>query len=341
MAVLDNDTLTLVEFAQQLDPSGQIADVAHLLSITNRILDDAQWMEANELTTHQVTVETGLPEVYWRALNEGVRSSVGHTAQVKEPMGILEARSKIDIDLAALNGNTAKWRLQEGRRFLEAMNQEFASSLFYSDPATDRKKPMGLTVRYSDPTAGNGSHILDAGGETADGDLTSMWLIIWGSQTCFLPFPKGSKAGLLREDLGRYTAQNVGGVQGAEMEVLGERFQMKWGLALKDWRFVVRIANIAVDELLGTTGSQAVGAGTNLLRKMIEAIGLIPSMEMGRAAFYCNRKVRTGLSIMAMEKSSGALGLQAAASQFDLSFLGVPIKLCDSLLSTEDQVVFA
>jgi hypothetical protein len=338
MAVLDNDTLSLVEFAQQLDPTGQIADVAHLLSITNRILDDAQWMEANELTTHQVTVETGLPAVYWRALNEGVQSSVGHTAQVKEPMGILEARSKIDIDLAALNGNTAKWRLQEGRRFLEAMNQEFATSLFYSDPATDRKKPMGLTPRYSDPTAGNGSHILDAGGTT--GNLTSMWLMVWGSQTCFLPFPKGSKAGLLREDLGRYTAQNVGGVQGAEMEVLGERFQMKWGLAVKDWRYIVRISNIDVDELVGTSGNQTTTASTNILRKMIEAIGLIPSMEMGRAVFYCNRKVRTGLSIMAMEKSAGALGLQAAASQFDLSFLGVPIKLCDSLLSTEDEVAF-
>jgi hypothetical protein len=340
MAVLDNDTLTLLEFAQQLDPNGQIADVAHLLSQTNQILDDAQWAEANELTTHQVTVETGLPEVYWRALNEGVQSSIGHTAQVKEPLGILEARSRIDIDLAMLNGNTAKYRLQEGRRFLESMNQEWATSLFYSDPAVDRKKPMGLTVRYSDPTAGNGSHILDAGGTS--GDLTSVWLVVWGSNSLFLPYPKGSKVGLLREDLGRYTAQNVGGVQGSEMEVLGERFQMKWGVALKDWRYVVRIANVDVDALMNSgSGTQSLTAETNLIKKMIEAMGLIPNLDMGRAVFYCNRRVRTGLSIQAMDKSQSCLSIAKGARQFALDFLGVQIKLCDSLLSTEDQVVFA
>lgn len=336
MAVLENDSLTLLEFVQQLDPKGDIADVAHLLSQTNRIMDDSVWVQANEITTHSVSVETGLPEVYWRALNEGIRSSVGHTAQVKEPMGILEARSRCDIDLAALNGNTAKWRLQEGRRFLEAMNQEFSTGLFYSDPAVDRKMPMGLTPRYSDPTAGNGENIIDCGGTT--GNLTSMWIVVWSESTCFLPFPKGSIGGLLRENLGRYTAQNVGGVQGAEMEVFGERYQMKWGLAVKDWRYVVRLCNIDVDALMATSGTQAVGAATNLIRKLLIGLGRIPSLEMGRAVIYGNRKVRTGLSLLAMEKSVNALGLRAGARQFELDFLGVPIKLCDALLSTEDQV---
>ena len=35
-------------------------------------------VESNEPTSHQVTVRTGLPAVYWRAYNQGVPSSKVH-----------------------------------------------------------------------------------------------------------------------------------------------------------------------------------------------------------------------------------------------------------------------
>lgn len=336
MALQDNTQLTLLELAKQLDPDGTIADVAYLLNQTNRILDDAVFVEANEITTHQVSVETGLPEVYWRSFNQGVVPSVGHTAQVKEPMGIMEARSRVDIDLAMLNGNTDAYRLNESRRFLEAMNQEWSESVWYSDPLVNKNKPMGLTMRYSDPTAGNGGNILNGGGSGSDN--TSIWLLVHSDQTVFFPFPKGSKAGLVHENLGRYTAQNVGGVQGAEMEVFGDRFQFKTGVALKDWRYVVRICNVDVSDLLSLSSTQATTASTQVIRLMIQALDRVPSLEMGTPVFYCNRKVRSGLAIQAMEKSTSALSLSAGARQFSLDFLGVPIKTSDSLLSTEDLV---
>jgi hypothetical protein len=69
MATLAVLALTLADWAARLDPNGTTADVAELLGQTNAILADAVFMEGNLPTGHRVVVRTGLPTVYWRALN--------------------------------------------------------------------------------------------------------------------------------------------------------------------------------------------------------------------------------------------------------------------------------
>jgi hypothetical protein len=346
--------LTLLDWAKRTDPDGTVPIIANLLSQTNEILQDAVYVQGNLPTGHRVTIATGLPTVYYRALNEGIPTSKAATAQVDEGCAMLESRSEVDIDLAMLNGNTAEFRLSEARMFLEAMNQEMASGLFYGNPASDPKKFLGLAPRYSDLSAGNAQNILDGGG-TDTGELTSMWLVCWSDQTVFCPFPKGSNAGLLQEDLGRQTSYDVGGVAGQRMEVFAERFQWKTGLAVKDWRYVVRIANLGTEDSGGTataggsisqlTGTQDPAAATyvDLLHLMAMAIARIPNMRMGRPVFYCNRTVFTGLMRIALEKSNQTLAIQSALTQFGtnesmLTFLGVPIRQCDSIINTEATV---
>ena len=80
-------------------------------------------MQGNLPTGHRVVVRTGLPIVYWRALNAGVPTSKSTSATVDESVGMLEAYSEIDKDLALLNGNSAEFRLSEDKPFIEAMNQ--------------------------------------------------------------------------------------------------------------------------------------------------------------------------------------------------------------------------
>ena len=50
----------------------------------------------------------------------------------------------LDKKLAELNGNSAQFRLSEDTAFLEAMNQAFASGLFYGNPGTDPKQFLGF-----------------------------------------------------------------------------------------------------------------------------------------------------------------------------------------------------
>jgi hypothetical protein len=338
MATLSNNSLTLADWAKRVDPDGRVPIVAELLSQSNEILEDCVFKEGNLPTGERVVIRTGLPTVYWRALNQGIPSSKSTTAQVDEACGILEARSEVDKDLAMLNGNTAQFRLSEDTAFLEAMNQTQATTMFYGNPGVDPKQFLGLAARYSDSTAANGQNILKAGGSGSDN--TSIYLVVWGDNTVYCPFPKGSKAGLIHEDLGEQTVYNS---DGTRMQALATRYQWKNGLVVKDWRYVVRIANIDVSDLIAQTGTQAPAAATAIIKLMARALYRIPNMSMGRAAFYMNRTVHSGLSIAALDKSQYVLKINEGLSQFGmpyswLSFLGVPLRRVDALLNTEAAI---
>jgi hypothetical protein len=338
MATLANTSLTLADWAKRTDPDGRIPIVAELLSQSNEILEDCVFKEGNLPTGDRVVIRTGLPTVYWRALNQGIPNSKSTTAQVDEACGILEARSEVDKDLAMLNGNTAQFRLSEDTAFLEAMNQTQATTLFYGNPSTDPKQFLGLAARYSSLSASNAQNILSAGGSSSDN--TSIFLVVWGDNTVYCPFPKGSKAGLIHEDLGEQTVYNS---DGTRLQAYATRYQWKNGLVVKDWRYVVRIANIDVSDLVGQTGTQAASAATAVIKLMARALYRIPNMAMGRAAFYMNRTVHSGLSVAALDKSQYVLKVNEGLSQFGtpyswLSFLGVPLRRVDAILNTEAAV---
>ncbi len=337
---LSSNARTLADWAKLQDPDGKVATVANLLSQTNEILEDALFMEGNLPTGHRVTVATGLPTVYWRSYNKGVPSSKATTAQVDEAIGMLEAYAVVDKDLALLNGNTAAFRTQEDTMFLEAMNQTQAETLFYGNPANDPRQFMGLAPRFSSLSADNSVNILDAGGNGSN--LASIWLVVWGENTVFCPFPKGSQAGLIHEDQGELTIydDNNNRYQG-----LQTHYQWKNGLCVKDWRYVVRIANVNVPAMIDGSGA---GADADLVQLMSRAMDKIPNLNAGRACFYMNRSIYSQLKIQALtgngtNSASFGLGIEKALSQFGtpqqwLTFLGVPLRKVDALTVAENAV---
>ena len=338
MATLSTSALTLADWAKRIDPEGRVPVVAELLSQSNEILEDCMFMEGNLPTGHRVVIRTGLPTVYWRAINQGIPTTKSTTAQVDESCGMLEAYSEVDKDLAELNGNTAQFRLSEDTAFLESMNQTQAQTLFYGNPGTDPKQFLGLATRYSSTSAGNGQNVISAGGSGSDN--ASIYLVVWGDNTVFCPFPKGSKAGLIHEDLGLNTVWDS---TGARYQAYRTHYQWKNGLVVKDWRYVVRIANIDISDLIGQTGTQAASASTTIVKLMARALYRIPNMAMGRPAFYMNRTVHSGLALAALDKSQYVLKINEGLSQFGtpssyLSFLGVPLRRVDQLLNTEAVV---
>jgi hypothetical protein len=224
------------------------------------------------------------------------------------------------------------------------MNQTMASTMFYGNPATDPKQFLGLAPRYSALTGSNNSvNILNGlagGGSYSATANTSVYLVVWGDNTVYCPFPKGSTAGLMHEDLGEQTVYNS---DGTRLQAYSTRYQWKNGLVVKDWRYVVRICNINTTDLLAQSNGQATTSASNLIRLMARGLYRIPNMAMGRAAFYMNRTVHSGLSIMALDKSQAVVKVNEGLSQFGtpyswLSFLGVPCRRVDSILNTEAQV---
>ncbi len=330
----------LVDVAKRLDPNGNVAAIAELLNQTNDILLDMQWIEGNLPTGHRTKVRTGLPAAVWRLLNGGVTPSKSTTAQLDEACGMLEAYCNVDKDLVMLNGNTAEYRMSEAHAFIEAMNQNFAQTLFYGDTTVNPERFMGLAPRYSAISgATNGVNVLSGSGSGSDN--TSVWLILWGPQTVTGIYPKASKAGLIHEDLGVQLIQNATGIAGAQLQAFVDHWQWKCGLALKDWRYAVRICNIDVSDLVGSSGTQN---AQQLISTLSRSIDRIPAFGLGRAAMYMNRTVFSLLRVQALAKSSAALSINDALDQFGnpirggMKFFGIPIYRCDQILNTEATI---
>jgi len=335
MAALSALNPTLLDVAKRLDSNGNIDKIVELMNLTNEIIDDATFIEGNLQTGHKSTVRTGLPVPTWRKLYGGVQPSKSTTAQVVDNCGMLEAYAEIDKALADLNGNTAAFRMSEERAFIEGMNQEFASTLIYGNEGTEPEAFTGLAPRYNSLAAANGVNIVNSGGVGADN--TSVWLVVWGPNTAHGIYPKGSQAGLSITDKGQVTIENADGSNG-RMEAYRSHYRWDTGFTVRDWRYIVRVANIDISDLTAQTGTQALTASTNILRALIQATELLPSMGMGRAVFYANRTVRTQLRNMILSRTVNQLTWETHNGKKVISYDGIPFRRVDAILNTEAVV---
>lgn len=333
MAVLGSSVATLTDHIKRMDPNGKIADIVEMLSQENEVLRDMMWKEGNLPTGERTTVRTGLPTVAWRLLNQGVTPSKSTTAQIDEACGKMEAWSEVDVALAGLNGNTAAWRLSEAQAFIEAMNQEMASTLFYGNSSTAPEEFTGLAARFNALSgAGNSQNVITGSGSGSDN--SSIWLIVWGARTIHGIYPKGSKVGLSHNDLGEETAETTAGMGGTRLRVFRDQFTWDCGIALRDWRYVVRIPNIDISNLV------AKSSAADLIELMIKAIHRVKSLKAGRASFYMNRSCFQMLDIQRRDDviSGGGLVYKDVDGMAVPHFRGIPIGIVDALLETEAAV---
>ena len=229
-------------------------------------------------------------------------------------------------------------RLSEAKPFLEAMNQQFVSTLFYGNVFANPGTFLGFSPRYGAiANAVNQQNIISLGGTGSTN--TSIWLIGWGEDTVCGIFPKGTKAGLSHEDYGLQTVQTQAagaavGMTSGYMRAYQDRFVWEPGLALRDWRYAVRIANISVPNLV----SGGVATTVDLVAAMSRALDRLPSLKGVRPVFYMNRTAYSFMRLQGLARSNAAVTIQPALNQFELGFEGVPIRRCDQLLNTEAQV---
>ncbi|WP_342753741.1 major capsid protein [Pantoea sp. MBD-2R] len=323
---------TLLDVAKTLDPNGGTAAVAELLNQSNEMLNDMPWYEGNLPTGHRITTRTGLPDVFFRKINAGVPPSKASTAQIDEACGILEARSEIDKDLAMLNGNTGSFRLLQATSFLEAMNQRMQNTILYGDVNSTPEAFTGLGPRFGAIAAGgaNKANIIDAGGTGSN--LTSIWLVGWGANTVHGIYPKGSKAGLIHNDLGEGDGFDA---EGKRYRAYMDQYQWKCGIALHDWRYVVRIANIDTATL-----SKNASAGADVIDLMTQAAEKIHSLSGVTPVYYGNRTIGSILRRQTVNKvASGTLTYEDVGGRPATVFSGIPFRRIDALNTTESRIV--
>lgn len=306
-------------------------DILELMNQNNDILTDIPFMESNQSDGHLTRIRTGLPEVHWRRLYRGTPYSKARFAQVKEPCSMMEARMMLDEAEARLYGDNAnKFRTSEGIAFMEAMRQKAAHTLFYGDSDANKDEFKGFALRYPSKDSPN---VVDAGG-TGAGACTSAYLISWGDRTAHGLYPKGSKGGLEHTDLGRQTVKDE---EGADFEALISRYQWNIGLALRDWRACVRVANIPVAALSKRKGQSGF---IDLQSLFIQGKNKMPETMRHKAVWYANEELMTAIELQSTDAGNVHLVYgEAFKSEGTPLLFGRPVRQCDAIKANEDALV--
>ena len=144
-------------------------------------------------------------------------------------------------------------------------------------------------------------------------------------------YPEGSAAGLHQEDKGVVTVTKE---DGSMFEAYRTHFKHDVGLTVRDWRNVVRIANIDVTKLTNDAK-----AGADLINLMIEAEERIPNLGGVRPVWYMNRTLRTFLRLQKNTKHGSTITEDMEMGKLVTRANGVPVRKIDALLSTESRVI--
>ena len=322
--------LTLMDLTKRLGDKALIK-IAEVMAADNPIIKDMPLLQGNEITGNRVAIRNGLPTAAWTKLYEGVPPSKSDVVAVMDTVGTLEAYSEVDKRLYDIAPDRGEFRAQEDLAFLETMSQKVAESVFYGEK--DGRSFGGLSMRYAtldEAKAKSARNIINGGG-TAGGALTSMWIVVWGPLTAYSFHGRNSTgAGWSRKDLGEQTIQaptETEGVMGS-MQVLRTHFKWELGMTVRDYRAIVRIANIPVDNL----------EDVSLTNLLIRGINRLKAKATGQPIIYCNEAIKTALDIERTNKGNVHLTLSEFGGEEVTSIRGIPIKMCDALLSSEEVV---
>lgn len=343
MAILTPGAFTYSEWALRHDPTGKISTLVDLLSQNNEVLYDCLGVECQSGNAFEYTQVVKLPTPTRRIYNQGVPATMAGVAKSVATCVEYSDWSKVDASLAELGGNVKELRGQEDALHMEGFNQSVASDLFYANRLTDPTAFTGLANIYNtiststSPIAGN---VINCG-STSSNTNTSIWLVVWGPKMIHTIFPKGSSAGLKHEDMGKGWALDA-----SQNEYLVYRTYMEWklGLAIHDWRYCVRAANIDVS-LLNSGGAANL---INILARMVHRPPTMPAavapvqdsdapdkIVMGRPVIYVNRTLATYLDIQAQNKTNVLLQMREWDGHVINTYRGIPIRNVDAIVDTE------
>jgi hypothetical protein len=319
---------TLYDVIRQKAPGGGLLPIVESLTRQRPFLQDAVWLPCNNGTFHRVNSRTALPAPSYVGINEGVPPTKSTTDQVDETTCMLSDLCKTDARLIDLNG--PEYRLREVVAHLAGFQNEIESGSFYNSVKATPKKMHGIMPRL-DATAGTpaGAQIIKADAAAAGSDQASIVLVGWGSTGVHMIYPEGTTGGIKHTDMGDQLTKDAGGTN--EFRAFVDVFDWHWGLAVEDYRYVCRIANVDTSNLTA--------AATLVIEAMIK--GWYQTMagrgdKSVRWAWYCDPLVAAFLHLQARAGvTNSTLRIDTIDGQPVTMFLGAPVRVTDGLLNTE------
>ena len=338
MSTVGNLAITLSDYRKRMLPDGTLDPyIVEVLHQSNPMLDKIKWIEGNLPTGTQVTQWSHVPEPSIRVLNDGVPYMKGETKQITDTCMILEGRSRVDIEVLALQKNKEAFRRSEDTVIIEGFSQKAARMFIYGDIAKDASEFNGFAVRYNTLVGDKNSagyQVISAGTPNAGALNTSAFLIGFGERASAGVYPLNTEMGLKRRDLGEQRAEGPNG----PFQALETLFNWKLGLTVKDIRQNARICNIDVTKLPDITSA----AGKELINKFVRAKNRIRNLSQVGTDFgwYVDDNVVDFLECYLIDKNNVHVTRQELMGKMpQLYVAGIPVYKMDAITATETAIV--
>ena len=333
MAVLGTQALTLSDWRKRMNPDGSIDFIIEALEQSNPIVQHVRWIQGNLPTGNKTTVRTSIPRPSIRRINRGIDAHKSSTMQVQDTCMMLEDRSEVDTALIKLQPDKEGFRRSEDAAFVMGFGDTVAESIFYGDTQQAPDTFNGISVRYNiiggaKHTAG---HQVIAGGTAGTNTNTSAFFVGWGTKATVGIYPKNSKMGLQRQDLGECDAHDA---DGKKYRALATLFNWDVGLAVQDIEANALVRNIDVSKLDKLSSE----AKKTLIERFIYAKNRIRNLQNRDkdVHLYVSPALYDFFEVYLIDKNNVHVtrqDLQHAPTQLYLS--GIPIEKSDSILETE------
>ncbi len=342
--------VSLADLGRRIDPGGKLMFMSELLSQCNEMIDDLPMVEGNLPTGHLATLRTALPKGTYIRFYQGTPYTASRAAQVQFGLSLLRAYSQVDKRMAMIGGNEKALREQEDLAHFEGFSQQQSGTLIYGNSWINPEQFTGIMPYYntvSSATAQVAQNVLDAGGTGSSN--ASILLMGWGERTTFGIYGKGSKAGLVFENKGDV----VPGFDSSNnrFEAFTSLIEWELGLAVVDWRYNVRVANIDTTTagLAGPTPPDIFAILSKVVKRLPTAGRMVSGVTKTdapngyeppvRLKFYWDRTVSEYADIQAIRDKNVLLTPRDFAGQPIVNFRNIPMGIVDQMLNTESRVV--
>jgi hypothetical protein len=320
MATKTTTNLTLDEVVKRTAPDGTMQAIVDNLMEENMILQDAIARESNGIFSNKTTRWTKEPSGGYRKLNEGGIYEKGVTGVVIDTIGMLDTWSRVDKVEARAAANPTQFLNDEMMSFVRGLGKTVAGDIIYSNTDTTPEQFTGIAPRLA--SLATTANVLNAGGTGSD--LTSIYVMDWAPDKVHLIFPKNSKAGIDREDLGLIQAFDTATPPAPYMAFVNH-FTWDIGLAVKNEKSIGRVANIET-------------AGVANIFDEDDLIILMTRMTKGAGrVIYVNETIMAQMQIRMKDKENvnftSSDGLDGGGPV--MRFNGVPVHQVDQILNTE------
>jgi hypothetical protein len=263
--------LTIADIVRQQAPNGGLLPIIEALSKLTPALQTITWSQANNGTFHRINRRTALPAPIRRRINKGVPATVSGTQQVDEVTTMLADKSVIDATLIRMNGPES--RAREVAAHMMGLEQQVESDLLIGSIGTDPDGIDGIETRLNATTnVPAGNQVIKVDAAPAGSDQFSILLAGFADHGVHGIYPAGPDmvAGVLHNDFGLVSN---GGSDGTNtFPAFVDYFEWHHGLAVEDWRYIARAANLDSGAIL-PTNTNIIDAMTTLFHRCLTTDG--------------------------------------------------------------------